>query len=323
MIDNLIIIYRFLIIGFFAMLKKTKIKGIGEEQMKRVKNLVLTTLSIVLAGSLVTPESSQAAQPKDVYQIEVSKSITNAPSMLYLYKNGKRIKAYPVATGANKKDLIEGTKNIPAKATPEGTFPIVMKTVNPQWKDVPGVINGKPNPNNPLGVRWHGLNVHGDGGKYYGIHGTNVPSSIGKQVSNGCIRMHTKDVVELFNLVPLGTPVWIHTGPSDGKWRGRARVGSEAKADYSASFPGRDFFRKGKSNKYVYQLGVMLQRAGYGKYYRIGPSNTFTEADRRNVQAFQLAQGWRGKDADGYPGPETWKRLVKKSKIMKIDTTNN
>lgn len=295
----------------------------GAQKVKRVKSLLLSSLAVVLAGSLATPTPTQAAG-KDVYQIEVSKSTTTkVPSMLYVYKNGNRVKAYQVATGANTTDLPDGTKNIPKKATPEGTFPIVMKTVNPQWKDVPGTVDGKPNPNNPLGVRWHGLNIHGDGGKYYGIHGTNVPSSIGKQVSNGCIRMHNKDVVELFNIVPLGTPVWIHTGPSNGKWRGNTKVGSGSKSDYSASFPGKSFFKKGKSNKYVYQLGVMLQKVGYDKYYRVGPSTTFTEADRRNVQAFQLAQGWRGKDADGYPGPETWKRLVNKSKIMKIDTTNN
>lgn len=44
---------------------------------------------------------------------------------------------------------------------------------------------------------------------HYGIHGTNKPSSIGKAVSNGCIRMYNKDVIELFNIVPIGTVVKI------------------------------------------------------------------------------------------------------------------
>ena len=35
----------------------------------------------------------------------------------------------------------------------------------------------------------------------------------------------------------------------------------------------------------------------------------WSEADRRNVEAFQRAQGWRGGAADGLPGPETWRRL--------------
>jgi len=47
---------------------------------------------------------------------------------------------------------------------------------------------------------------------YYGIHGTNNPSSIGGYVSNGCIRMHNQDVEELFPNVQIGTPVHIHSG---------------------------------------------------------------------------------------------------------------
>jgi len=44
---------------------------------------------------------------------------------------------------------------------------------------------------------------------HYGIHGTNDPSSIGKFVSHGCIRMYNSDVVGLSNLVPIGTQVTI------------------------------------------------------------------------------------------------------------------
>lgn len=43
----------------------------------------------------------------------------------------------------------------------------------------------------------------------YGIHGTNNPSSIGKAVSNGCIRTYNNNIIELYNLVPIGTPVGI------------------------------------------------------------------------------------------------------------------
>ncbi|MET7480487.1 peptidoglycan-binding protein [Streptomyces sp. NPDC005648] len=50
-------------------------------------------------------------------------------------------------------------------------------------------------------------------------------------------------------------------------------------------------------------------RKGYGKYYRVGPSRDWDEADRLNVVDFQHAQKWTGSDADGYPGPESWLRL--------------
>src|SRR5690606_20980048 len=57
-------------------------------------------------------------------------------------------------------------------------------------------------------------------------------------------------------------------------------------------------------------LGERLVAHGYGSYYSVGPGPTFSESDRKAVQAFQRAQGWSGSDADGYPGKETWKRLM-------------
>ncbi|WP_151476482.1 peptidoglycan-binding protein [Streptomyces albicerus] len=76
-----------------------------------------------------------------------------------------------------------------------------------------------------------------------------------------------------------------------------------------AGYPGRALFRPGASNTYVTQLGKQLVRKGFGKYYTQGPGPRWGEGDRRNVEAFQRAQGWRGGAADGYPGPETWRRL--------------
>ncbi|MCX4908430.1 peptidoglycan-binding protein [Streptomyces sp. NBC_00878] len=74
-------------------------------------------------------------------------------------------------------------------------------------------------------------------------------------------------------------------------------------------YPGRALFRPGASNEYVTRLGKQLVKKGFGKYYTQGPGPRWGEDDRRNVEAFQRAQGWRGGAADGYPGPETWRRL--------------
>jgi hypothetical protein len=76
-------------------------------------------------------------------------------------------------------------------------------------------------------------------------------------------------------------------------------------------YPGRAAFRPGARNAYVTQLGRQLVKRGYGRYYAVGPGPgpVWTDADRRATQAFQRAQGWRGGAADGYPGPETWRRL--------------
>ncbi|MFG3244853.1 peptidoglycan-binding protein [Streptomyces sp. NPDC048157] len=79
-------------------------------------------------------------------------------------------------------------------------------------------------------------------------------------------------------------------------------------------FPGTAAFRIGKKNPAVTLLDGQLIRLGYtkhtaGKKYTAGPE--FTRWTRDNVRDFQQAQGWRGADADGYPGPETWARLFK------------
>lgn len=122
--------------------------------------------------------------------------IDKSENRLRLYEGNRLLKSYPVATGMN-----------PAQ-TPEGTFSIVVKIVNPSWTNprtgetIPGGV-----PRNPLGSRWLGLSIGGGG--QYGIHGTNQPGSIGGHVSLGCVRMHNKDVEELFRLLPIGTPVVI------------------------------------------------------------------------------------------------------------------
>ncbi|MEV6959741.1 peptidoglycan-binding protein [Streptomyces sp. NPDC051207] len=75
------------------------------------------------------------------------------------------------------------------------------------------------------------------------------------------------------------------------------------------AYPGRALFRPGATNAYVTLLGRQLVRKGFGRHYTSGPGPRWSEADRRNVEAFQRAQGWRGGAADGHPGPETWRRL--------------
>jgi hypothetical protein len=102
-----------------------------------------------------------------------------------------------------------------------------------------------------------------------------------------------------------GPTTWSYLVNGKGKdIPGGSGTGSKAPA-----FPGTAKFRPGANNASVTQLGRQLVKKGFGKYYRQGPGPRWGEADRRNVEAFQRAQGWRGSEADGYPGPETWRRL--------------
>ena len=59
-------------------------------------------------------------------------------------------------------------------------------------------------PGNPLGARAMYL-----GNTIYRIHGTNDPSTIGRRVSSGCIRMTNEDVIDLFSRVNIGTKVVV------------------------------------------------------------------------------------------------------------------
>ncbi len=74
-------------------------------------------------------------------------------------------------------------------------------------------------------------------------------------------------------------------------------------------YPGRAPFRPGAENEHVTLLGRQLVAKGFGRHYTQGPGPRWGEEDRRNVADFQRAQGWRGRAADGVPGPETWRRL--------------
>jgi len=47
-------------------------------------------------------------------------------------------------------------------------------------------------------------------GNGYSIHGTNVPTSIGQSVSHGCVRLLNEDIAHLYEIVPVGTPVYIY-----------------------------------------------------------------------------------------------------------------
>ncbi|MEU0474988.1 peptidoglycan-binding protein [Streptomyces olivaceus] len=103
-----------------------------------------------------------------------------------------------------------------------------------------------------------------------------------------------------------------YTGVTAGKAASPAAGGpaSQTVASHGvAGYPGRAMFRPGTENPYVTRLGRQLVRKGFGTHYTKGPGPRWGEADRRGVEAFQRAQGWRGGAADGYPGPETWRRL--------------
>jgi len=123
--------------------------------------------------------------------------VLKGPIHLEVLKSGFELRAwsdevclrvYPVALGTNN-------------STPEGTFNVKNKVVNPPYQP-----QHKPRSehraagaaDNPLGTRWIDI------GNHYGIHGTIEPETIGREVSEGCIRMYNRHVEEVFDLVVVG-----------------------------------------------------------------------------------------------------------------------
>ncbi|MFF3376961.1 peptidoglycan-binding protein [Streptomyces sp. NPDC002680] len=75
------------------------------------------------------------------------------------------------------------------------------------------------------------------------------------------------------------------------------------------AYPGRKYFKEGAVNDHVLKLGKQLVKRGFGDHYKVGPSRSWGEADRLNVRDFQKSRKELRGDADGYPGPLTWRLL--------------
>jgi lipoprotein-anchoring transpeptidase ErfK/SrfK len=110
---------------------------------------------------------------------------------------GKRKITFPVAVGQA------------AYPTPAGNFSVIQKQRNPTWFPpsspwAAGLGPVPPGVDNPLGTRWIGTSAPA-----IGMHGTPVSSSIGTRASHGCIRMYIRDAERLYELVEIGTPVYI------------------------------------------------------------------------------------------------------------------
>lgn len=108
-----------------------------------------------------------------------------------------------------------------ARAFPGGEAEIAWKAKWPRWTPTPSMIERNPKqyarnaggvdggPNNPMGAR--ALYMHQNGvDTYYRVHGTNDPSSIGKAVSAGCIRLLNQDIIDLHDRVKPGAKIVVH-----------------------------------------------------------------------------------------------------------------
>jgi lipoprotein-anchoring transpeptidase ErfK/SrfK len=167
-------------------------------------------LTAAVTGALQHPGGHQPIKVRTtvtVPTLTTSKLASRYPSFitvdrghftLRVYKDLKLARSYPIAVGQQGLD------------TPAGLYHIQNKAVDPPWQ-VPnspwaGALAGKlipPGPQDPIKARWMGI-FNGAG-----IHGTDEVSSIGHAFSHGCVRMLIPDVIDLYDRVSVGTPVFI------------------------------------------------------------------------------------------------------------------
>ncbi len=145
----------------------------------------LIPYELVMKLNRLSTTDIMAGQTLKVIQGPVHVEILKGRKELRAWLGDVCLRVYPVGIGAED-------------STPEGTFNVKSKIKHPPYQP-----QHKPKsefrdagaPDNPLGSRWIDI------GNHYGIHGTIEPDSIGREVSEGCIRLHNKDVEELYNMV--------------------------------------------------------------------------------------------------------------------------
>ncbi len=162
------------------------------------------------------PEESVVAEPEgtvDALPANLRRQIVNYPTheapgtvivdtpntyLYYVLGGGKAVR-YGIGVGRDGFTW-SGVKSIERKAEwPDWIPPAEMIARQPY---LPRFMAGGPG--NPLGARAMYI-----AGTQYRIHGTNAPSTIGHNVSSGCIRMLNEDVIDLYSRVNVGSKVVV------------------------------------------------------------------------------------------------------------------
>jgi lipoprotein-anchoring transpeptidase ErfK/SrfK len=168
---------------------------IARRVKKTHKNNATAALIQLLNGM-----SSTMIRPGQVLKVpegKMSLRIQVGDFRLFVLLDDQIILDFPVGTGKNN-------------STPFASYTIRGKTKRPAWTMPNGQVVKYGDPRHIIGSRWLGFDQAGGGRSGYGIHGTVDEASIGKQSSEGCIRMRRVDIESLFELIPEGCPVVVN-----------------------------------------------------------------------------------------------------------------
>lgn len=160
------------------------------DTLTKISKEFKTTTELIIRSNNLKDDLLMPGRRLKVWTTPFSIIVDKSQNTMVLKTDEEMLKTYDVATGANN-------------STPVGTFKIVNKLPHPTWFKA-GTVVPAGSPENILGSRWLGFDLAG-----YGIHGTTDPQSLGRQVTQGCVRMSNSDVEELYSIIPVGTEVTI------------------------------------------------------------------------------------------------------------------
>lgn len=160
------------------------------DTLSKIAKAFKTTQELLIKSNNISGDKIIPGRKIKVLTASLSIVADKSQNTLMLKADEEIIKTYTVSTGTNN-------------STPSGVFKIVNKLPNPTWFKA-GAVVPSGSPENILGTRWLGFDLAG-----YGIHGTSDPQNLGRQVTQGCIRMANPDGEELYAIIPIGTEVAI------------------------------------------------------------------------------------------------------------------
>lgn len=149
-----------------------------------------TTAELIMKSNNISDSLIIPGRKIKIWNAPFSILVDKSQNIMLLKSDEEVVKTYIVSTGKDN-------------CTPVGVFKIVNKLVNPTWFKAGAVVPAGSS-ENVLGTRWMGFDLAG-----YGIHGTTEPKELGKQVTQGCVRLSNSDVEELYNIIPTGTEVMV------------------------------------------------------------------------------------------------------------------
>jgi lipoprotein-anchoring transpeptidase ErfK/SrfK len=189
------------------------VASLGQTESKEGVALRAARLQRRITRAIATPgaprimrAATKTVQPKVTTsdlaeQHPVVLTIDRSNFQLNLFKGLKLAKTYDVRVGQ------QGLE------TPAGLYHIQNKAVNPAWNvpysawtgSLAGTVVPGGSPENPLKARWMGIfdgaGIHGIAPDQYG--------TIGTAASHGCVGMRIEDVEDLYDQVPVNTPIYI------------------------------------------------------------------------------------------------------------------